>query len=288
MTKIRKAVIAVAGLGTRFLPAAKAQPKEMLSLVDKPVIQYLVEEAVAAGIKDIILVTSQTKRAIEDHFDRNFELEYRLRQRGKTKLLEEVLRISDLANFIYVRQKTPRGWGDAILQAESVVGDQPFAYFSGDDVIISKKPAIGQLMKVYEKYGDGVLGIKEVPWNQTDNYGIIKPVQLSSRVYEVKGIVEKPSPKKAPSNLAITGRYIFTSEIFSALRKTKPDTNGEIVGTDAIKILLGKRPFYASQYEGDYYDCGSKIGFLKATVVMAMKHPELKKDFSKFLRQIKD
>lgn len=287
MPKITKAVIAVAGLGTRFLPATKAQPKEMLTVVDKPIIQYVVEEAVRAGIKDIILVTSQTKRAIEDHFDRNFELEYRLGQTGKKKLLEEVKSISKLANFIYTRQKSPRGWGDAILQAESPVGNEPFAYFSGDDIIDSKEPAIAQLMKIYEKYHDGVIGVKEVAKSQTARYGIIDAVRLSGKAYEVKGIVEKPEPREAPSNLAVTGRYIFTPEIFNALRKVKLDAKGELNGTDGIRILLKTRPFYACKYDGTYYDCGSKIGFLKANVDFSLTHPEIKDDFKSFLKGLK-
>ncbi len=287
MAKIKKAVIAVAGMGTRFLPATKAQPKEMLTLVDKPVIQYLVEEAVAAGIEDIILITSQTKRAIEDHFDRNFELEYRLSQSGKTKILQEVQAISDLAQFIYIRQKSPNGWGDAILQAESVVGKEPFALFLGDDIIDYKQPVIGQLMKVHEKYGDGVIGVTEVPKEKVSNYGVVDVVKITDRIFEIKSIVEKPEPKKAPSNLAVTGRYVLTPEIFEALHNTKPDAKGEVTGTDAIKLLLKKRPFYACRYEGIYYDCGSKLGFLKATVEFALKHPELKEDFREYLKNLK-
>lgn len=287
MPKIRKAVIPVAGLGTRFLPATKAQPKEMLALVDKPIIQYLVEEAVAAGIEDIIFITSQTKRAIEDHFDRNFELEYRLEQSGKDKMLAEIKKISNLANFIYIRQKSPRGWGDAILQAQNVVGNEPFAVFLGDDIIDSKQPAIGQLMAIHEKYGDGVLGVTEVPKHKTGSYGVVDAVALGGTTYQVKAVVEKPEPAKAPSNLAVTGRYVFTPEIFDILKKMKPDAKGEVVGTEAIKILLKKRPFYACKYDGTYYDCGSKVGFLKATVVYGLKHQEIKDEFRDFLKTLK-
>lgn len=284
--KITKALIPVAGLGTRFLPATKAQPKEMLTLVDKPVIQYIVEEAVASGITDIVIVTSQTKRAIEDHFDRNFELEYRLGKSGKTKELEAVKKITKLANFIYIRQKSPRGWGDAILAAESVLGNEPFAYLSGDDIIDSRVPALKQLTAVFEKYHDGVIGVTRVPKTETHRYGIIDPVSLGGRAYEVKNIVEKPDPKKAPSQLAVAGRYIFTPEIFAALRQVPLDSNGELVGTTGIKQLLKTRPFYAVEYDGTYYDCGSKLHFLEATVALALKHKEIAPAFKRYLKNI--
>ncbi|MDO8581364.1 MAG: UTP--glucose-1-phosphate uridylyltransferase GalU [bacterium] len=286
MQKITKAIIPVAGLGTRFLPATKAQPKEMLTLVDKPVIQYIVEEAVAAGIENIIIITSQTKRAIEDHFDRNFELEYRLASTGKKKELEEVKKITKLANFIYIRQKSPRGWGDAILAAQPVLGNEPFAYLSGDDIIDGRIPAIKQLITVFNKYHDGVIGVTRVPKTDVQHYGIINAVPLGDRVYEIKNIVEKPDPKKTPSQLAVTGRYIFTPEIFDALRQVPLDSKGELVGTAGIKHLLKTRPFYAVEYEGTYYDCGSKLHFLEATVALALKHKEVASAFKQYLKNL--
>ncbi len=286
MQKIRKAIIPVAGLGTRFLPATKAQPKEMLTLVDKPVIQYIVEEAVAAGITDIIIITSQTKRAIEDHFDRNFELEYRLEKTGKKKELADVRKITKLATFIYIRQKSPRGWGDAILAAEPLLRDEPFAYLSGDDIIDGETPAIGQLIEVYEKYGDSVLGVTRVPKRETARYGIVDGVALGEKTYEIKGIVEKPEPKHAPSTLAVAGRYIFAPDIFPALHATPLDRNGELQGTHAIERLLRTHPFYAREIDGTYHDCGSKINFLKATVALALQHRDIAKEFRKYLKTI--
>jgi UTP--glucose-1-phosphate uridylyltransferase len=282
---ITKAIIPVAGLGTRFLPATKAQPKEMLTLVDKPVIQYIVEEAVAAGIKDIIIVTSQNKRAIEDHFDRNFELEYRLEQNGKTTALRQVKDITKLANFIYIRQKSPRGWGDAMLHAESILEGEPFAYLAGDDVVASRTPAIGQLMRVYKKYGDGVLGVTRVAKRDTGRYGIVDGVKVAPQTYEVKRLVEKPDPKTAPSTLAVAGRYIFTPDIFPALRKTPLNKRHELVGTNAIKLLMKNKPFYAYEYDGVYHDCGSKIEFLKATVAFGLQHKELGRTFRAYLKK---
>ncbi len=286
MTKITKALIPVAGLGTRFLPATKAQPKEMLTLVDKPVIQYVVEEAVAAGIKDIVIVTSQTKRAIEDHFDRNFELEYRLQKTGKTKELAQVKHITKLANFIYIRQKSPRGWGDAILAAEPVLGNEPFAYLSGDDVIDGPVPAIKQLVRVYEKYQDSVVGVTRVPKTDVYRYGIIKGTQIAPRIYELSDIIEKPSARHAPSNLAAISRYIFTPDIFTALRRTPIDRNGELQGTHGIQRLMRSRSVYAVECEGTYYDCGSKLHFLEATVALALKHRELATDFKCYLKKL--
>lgn len=282
---IRKAVIPVAGLGTRFLPATKAQPKEMLTLVDKPVIQYIVEEAVASGITTIIIVTSQTKRAVEDHFDRNFELEYRLAQEKKHALLKEVRTITKLATFVYIRQKSPRGWGDALLAARPLLGDEPFAYFSGDDVIKSRTPAMAQLMDVYEKYHDGVIGVTRVPKHETKKYGVIDPIALGSRTYQIRDIIEKPDPRRTPSTLAVTGRYIFTPDIFPALLKTPLDRKGELVGTDAIRRLLKKKPFYAHEYEGTYYDCGNKLEYLKAQIDFALDRKEFAAPLKKALRQ---
>jgi len=284
MPTIRKAVIAVAGLGTRFLPATKAQPKEMLPLIDKPLIQYIAEEAVASGITDIILVTSQSKRAIEDHFDRNFELEYRLTKGKKHDLLKQVQAISKLANFIYIRQKSPRGWGDAILAARSLLNGEPFAYFSGDDIIDSRVPAMKQMIAVFEKYHDGVIGVTRVPKEKVHSYGVIKPQQVAPRTFEIKDIIEKPTPENAPSFLAVTGRYIFTPDIFPALTKTPLDKKGELVGTNAIRRLLKTRPFYAYEYDGTYYDCGNKLEFLEASVALGIKHKEFGKAFTHYLK----
>jgi len=286
MLKVRKAIIPVAGLGTRFLPATKAQPKEMLPLVDKPIIQYIVEEAVASGIEEIIFITSQNKRAIEDHFDRNFELEYRLRQKKKKKILQELLRITDMAKFIYVRQKTPKGSGHAVLSARDLIGDEPFALFFGDDIIDSKVPAMKQLTDVYKKYQDIVIGVTKVNKRQTDRYGIIDPLPISKNIVEIKKIIEKPKPSKAPSNLAVTGRYILTPSIFKILETTKPGVGGEINVTDAIAKHIKNQASYACIYQGDYYDCGSKLGFVKAVINFALKHPEFKTQLKHYLKKL--
>jgi len=285
---IKKAIIPVAGFGTRFLPATKAQPKEMLTLVDKPVIQYIVEEAVASGITDIILITGQNKRAIEDHFDRNFELEYRLKQKGKKELLDEIDRISNLANFYYVRQKTPLGDGHAILQAKDLIAPgEPVAVLFGDDIVVSKTPAIRQLINVYEKYQDVTLAVDRVAKRDVVNYGIVDVVSSDGTTHEIKDFVEKPQPDKAPSNLAWIGKSIITYEIFEILSTMKRGKSGEIRLADAFKILLKRRPLYACELEGTRYDCGSKLGFLEATVAFGLMHPELKKDFAKYLKSVK-
>ncbi len=284
--KIRKAVIPVAGLGTRFLPATKAQPKEMLTLVDKPIIQYIVEEAVQAGIEEIIFVTSANKRAIEDHFDRNFELEYRLRQKGKKTELANMLKISDMAKFIYVRQKTPKGLGHAVLTARELIGNEPFAVISGDDIIDSRVPAIKQLMQVYAKYEDIVLGVTKVNKNETSKYGIIDPLKIDEHTAEIKKLVEKPQPNKAPSNLAVTGRYILTPAIFDFLAKQKAGAGGEIQLTDAIARYIKERAGYACLYEGQYYDCGNKLEFMKAILHFGLKRADFKKELKKHLRQL--
>lgn len=281
---VRKAVIPVAGFGTRFLPATKAQPKEMLTLVDKPIIQYIVEEAVAAGIRDIILVTGQSKRAIEDHFDRSFELETRLKEQGKTSMLAEVRRISDLANFIYVRQKRPAGLGDAIKVARHLVGSEPFAVLLGDDIIDARIPALLQMVRLYERYRDPILGVTEVSSRDVSRYGIIQPRAIEDRVFEVRGIVEKPTLSRAPSRLAVVGRYILTPEIFSILDRTRPGRGGEVQVTDALHQLLRHRNVIAYECNGTYFDCGDKLSFLEATVHFALKHKELAAPFKKYLR----
>lgn len=286
MQKIRKAVIPIAGLGTRFLPATKAQPKEMLTLVDKPIIQYIVEEAVAAGIEQIIFVTSQTKRAIEDHFDRNFELEYRLRQKGKKDDLRSITHLSDLATFVYIRQNTPKGLGHAIATAEPVVGNEPFAVFLGDDIIAAKKGAIQQLIDVYNQHDVIVLAAKKVDKKLVDRYGIIAAHQLKKGLYQVDDLVEKPPIGQAPSNVAIGFRYILKPEIFSILRKTKPGRGGEIQITDALREYVKEKSIYALEFEGQYFDCGSKLGFLEATVHFGLQHSYIKKDFKKYLKKL--
>jgi len=282
---IKKAVIPVAGLGTRFLPATKAQPKEMLPIVDKPVIQYIVEEAVSAGIRQIIFVTGRHKRAIEDHFDRNLELERALEEKGKEELLEVVRKISDLADFIYIRQKEPLGLGHAILTAEPAVGNEPFAVFLGDDVMVSEPPAIEQLMEVFESYGSSVLGLEEVPREEVSKYGIAGGREVDRGVIKVEELVEKPSPEEAPGNLAIAGRYILTPGIFEMLRETEPGKGGEIQLTDAIAKLMERETVYGRIMEGKRYDTGSKLGFLEATVDFALRRDDLREPFLEFLRR---
>jgi len=282
--KIRRAVIAVAGFGTRFLPATKAQPKEMLAVVDKPIIQYVVEEMVDAGIEEIVLVTGQNKRSIEDHFDRSFELEYRLKEAHKLDLLEEVKRISNLAKFIYVRQKMPLGNGHALLCAKVVVDDEPFAFSYGDDIIEAKIPAIGQMIKVFEKYQGSVMGVMEVPREKISQFGVIKPQEIEKGVYKVLDTVEKPHPDDAPSNLASVGRYVFTPKIFEALEETKPGKGGEIWVADGVRNLCRNETVYACKLEGTYWNCGDKREFLKATINFALKNPEFGRDLRKYLR----
>ncbi|MEK6679387.1 MAG: UTP--glucose-1-phosphate uridylyltransferase GalU [Nitrospirota bacterium] len=287
MKKIRKAVFPAAGLGTRFLPATKASPKEMLPLVDKPLIQYVVEEAVESGIEDIIIITGRGKHAIEDHFDVSFELEHNLREKGKTKLLEEVQRISNLVNFSYVRQKEPLGLGHAILCAKHLVGDEPFAVLLGDDIIDSKVPALAQMIKIYKKYGTSILGIEEVPKDKTQHYGVIRPERIEDGVFRVLDLIEKPKPKEAPSNLAIIGRYILEPEIFDVLENTVPGKLGELQLTDGLKNLLSSQQIYGYKINGNRYDAGDKLGFLKATVEFGLRNPELGRAFREYLKKLK-
>lgn len=281
--RIRKAVFPAAGLGTRFLPATKAQPKEMLPIVDKPTIQYVVEEAVASGIQDIIIVTGRGKDAIEDHFDRSWELEHALIKKGRNDLLEEILKISDLTSFCYIRQKEPLGLGHAILVTKELLGKEPFAVFLGDDIIDSSVPCMKQMMEVYNKYQSSIIGIERVPKDEVSNYGIIKARPLGDNVYQVLDLVEKPSPREAPSDLAIIGRYILTPEIFQALERTPPDKGGEIQLTNGLKLLLKDQMIYGYQFEGKRYDAGSKLGFLKATIEFALKRPDLAQGFKEYL-----
>ena len=284
--KIRKAVFPVAGFGTRFLPVTKASPKEMLPLVDKPLIQYAVEEAKASGIEEITIITGRGKRAIEDHFDYSMELENELFEQKKFELLEQIKGISNLVTFAYVRQKKALGLGHAILCAEAIVGDEPFAVFLADDIIDSRTPCIKQLIDVYEEYHSSVIAIQEVDKKDTRSYGIIKPKKVKDRVYKVQDLIEKPDPAKAPSNLAVIGRYILTPEIFKALKKTSPGKLGEIQLTDALKILLQIEDIYGYKFTGTRYDAGDKLGFLKATVEFALKRKDLGKEFRKYLKEL--
>ncbi len=283
--KVKKAVIPVAGLGTRFLPATKAQPKEMLPLVDKPVIQYIVEEAVKAGIEQIIFITGRHKRAIEDHFDRNLELERALEEKGKRELLKTVKEISEIADFIFIRQKEPKGLGHAVLTAEPAVGNEPFAVLLGDDVMVGKKPAIGELIEVFKKFNCPVLGLQEVPREEVSSYGIAGGRLIEEDLIKVDSLVEKPSPAEAPSNYAIAGRYVLTPDIFTVLRRTKPGKGGEIQLTDAIAELAKERAVYGRIIKGKRYDTGNKLGFLEATVDFALMRDDLREPFLKFLKE---
>ncbi len=284
--KIKKAVFPAAGFGTRFLPATKAIPKEMLPLVDKPLIQYVVEEATASGLEDLIIVTGMGKTAIEDHFDTSFELELLLKKRNKSELLKMIERISDLVNFSYTRQSKPQGLGHAIQITRNLITDEPFAVFLGDDIIDAKVPAMKQMMKVFGRYGQSILAVQRVPKSQTHLYGIIKAKKVAERVYKITDLVEKPK-SKAPSNLAIVGRYILTPAIFKALDNTRRGRGGELQITDALKTLLKTEDIYAYEFEGDRYDAGDKLGFLKANVSLALKRPEIRVEFKKFLKGLK-
>lgn len=285
--KVRKAVFPAAGLGTRFLPVTKAIPKEMLPLVDKPLIQYCVEEAIASGIEDVIIITGRGKTAIEDHFDVSKELESLLKESGKTDLLKMVRDISNLVRFSYTRQKEALGLGHAILCAKDLVGDEPFAVFLGDDIIDSKTPAMEQMIAVYKKYRHSVLAVQRVPKESISSYGVIKGKDIGNRLFEVSDLVEKPKAEDAPSDLAVIGRYILTPDIFGYLENTKPGKNGEIQLTDALKAMAHRHPLYALEFEGDRYDAGDKLGFLKANVSFALKRNELRKDFAEFLKGLK-
>jgi UTP--glucose-1-phosphate uridylyltransferase len=285
--KIRKAVFPAAGLGTRFLPATKAQPKEMLPLVDKPTIQYVVEEAVASGLSEIVIVTGRNKRAIEDHFDAAFELEYYLNDRGKLEELAQIKTISELASVSYVRQKEPLGLGHAILCARSLVGDEPFGVFLGDDIIGSAPtPCMRQLLDVFERQGGPVLAIQRVPRQQTQQYGVIAGRNIGGNVWQIDDLVEKPTPAEAPSDLAIIGRYVLTPDLFPILAETAADKRGEIQLTDALRTLRQRRPMYAVAFEGKRYDTGDKLGFLKATVEFALARPDLADEFRAYLRSL--
>jgi UTP--glucose-1-phosphate uridylyltransferase len=285
--RIRKAVFPAAGLGTRFLPATKASPKEMLPLVDKPLIQYVVEEAVASGIESIIIVTGRDKSAIEDHFDISFELEHLLRERGRDESLKEVRAISDMARFSYVRQREALGLGHAVLQAKDLVCDEPFAVMLSDDIMDAETPALKQLIDVYEKYEAPVIGTMQIEGEAISRFGVLDVEEIEDGVYKVKDMVEKPAWRDAPSNLAIIGRYVLTPDIFAAIEQTEAGAIGEIQITDAMRSLLRKRPFYAVRLKGTRYDAGDKLGFLIATVEFGLKHPELASEFKNYLKSLK-
>ncbi|MFA6322214.1 MAG: UTP--glucose-1-phosphate uridylyltransferase [Candidatus Buchananbacteria bacterium] len=286
--KIRKLVIPVAGLGTRFLPATKAQPKEMLPVLDKPTIQYIVEEAVKAGITDIVLITGSNKRAIEDHFDRNEYLENYLLKAGKTKYYQEIKEVAELANFIYIRQKGPYGNGTPVLNAKAAIGNEPFAVVWGDDIWdCGKKSHIRQLVEVFEKYGDPVITARQITDEETKKYAVIEGVEVEPGIFQAKSVVEKPGPDKTTSRLGGLGGYIFTPEIFEALENTKLGKDNELWLVDAIANLMKKRPVYAKIIDGDVYDMGNKLGWLKANVEFGLKDKEIKDDFKKFLKTLK-
>ena len=284
--KITKAVIPAAGLGTRFLPATKAQPKEMLPIVDKPTIQYIIEEAVNSGITDILIITGRNKRAIEDHFDRSIELELELERKNKDELLKEIKAISDLVNIQYVRQQTPKGLGHAVLCAKNFVGNEPFAVLLGDDIVDAEEPCLKQLMNVFEEKGETVLGVQKVAREDVNKYGIVSGEEVSEHIHRVKTLVEKPDVEIAPSNIAILGRYIITPDIFPILEQTEPGAGLEIQLTDALKELAKKKAVYAYEFSGCRYDVGDKLGFLKATVEMALKRQDLHDDFMEYLMSV--
>ncbi|MEY4592105.1 MAG: UTP--glucose-phosphate uridylyltransferase [Pseudomonadota bacterium] len=287
MKKVRKAVFPVAGLGTRFLPATKASPKEMLTVVDKPLIQYAVEEAVAAGIKDLIFVTGRSKRAIEDHFDRAGELEAELEKKGKQQLLDLVRNIIPKdVNCIYIRQPEALGLGHAVLCAKPVIGDEPFAVLLADDLLDGEVPIMQQMVERYDYYHCSVLAVQEVPREDTKSYGIVAARPVADRIEQISYMVEKPKPEEAPSNLAVVGRYILTPRVFHHLENGKPGAGGEIQLTDGISALLSEEQVLAYRYDGHRYDCGSKLGYLQATVTLGQRHPEVGKEFTAYLKSL--
>jgi UTP--glucose-1-phosphate uridylyltransferase len=284
--KVKKAVIPAAGLGTRFLPATKAQPKEMLPVVDTPSIQYVVEEAARAGLTDILIITGRGKRTIEDHFDRSFELEYFLETKGKHDELKEVRAISEIASIHYIRQRDPLGLGHAVAVAEQHMGGEPFAVLLGDDLIAPSTPLLDEMLKVHEKYGRSVIAAQEVSREEISRYGCIQPEFVDDNLARVVSIVEKPEPEEAPSTLAAIGRYVFTPEIFDALRETKPGRGGEIQLTDAINLLAQEQAVYAYRFESGRYDVGNKLDYLKATVEIAIARDDVGEEFRRFLVEL--
>lgn len=284
--KVRKAVIPAAGLGTRFLPATKAQPKEMLPLLDKPAIQYVVEEAVRAGLTDILIVTGRGKRSIEDHFDRSLELEHFLEAKGKFDELKQIREISDMATIHYIRQKDPLGLGHAVAVAQEHVGEEPFAVLLGDDIMAESNPLLVEMLKVHERYGRSVLAAMEVSRDEISMYGSIQPEFVEDRLARVVGVVEKPSPPEAPSNLAAIGRYILTPEIFDSIRATQPGVGGEVQLTDAINLLAQEQAVYAWVFEGGRFDVGNKLDYLKATIELAIDRDDIGVDLRAYLADL--
>ena len=286
--KVKKAIIPAAGLGTRFLPATKAQPKEMLPIVDKPTIQYIIEEAVASGIEQILIITGRNKRAIEDHFDKSVELEKELESQSKDELLKMVRDISNMADIYYIRQKEPKGLGHAINCARTFVGNEPFAVMLGDDVVDSEVPCLKQLIDCFDEYKTTILGVQQVPHIEVCKYGIVKGMNIEERVYKVKDLVEKPKIEEAPSDIAILGRYIITPQIFDILDNTIPGKGGEIQLTDALKTLITQEAMYAYNFEGRRYDVGDRLGFLEATIEFALKREELKDPLINYFKRLKN
>lgn len=284
--KVRKAIIPAAGLGTRFLPATKAQPKEMLPIVDKPTLQYIIEEAIASGIEEILIITGRNKKSIEDHFDRSIELELELEKKGKLEILEEVRKISDMVNIYYIRQKEPKGLGHAINCARSFIGNEPFAVLLGDDIVDAEKPCLKQMIETYNKYKTTILGVQEVPKKDVCKYGIVDGNAIEDRIYKVNNLVEKPTVENSPSNIAILGRYIINPAIFEVLDNTKPGSGGEIQLTDALKELSQREAMYAYNFEGRRYDAGDKQGYLEATVEFALRRDDLREGFLNYLIDI--
>ena len=287
MKKIKKAIIPAAGLGTRFLPATKSQPKEMLPIVDKPTLQYIIEEAIESGIEEILIITGRNKRSIEDHFDKSVELELELKRKDKLDLLEMVQDISNMVNIHYIRQKEPKGLGDAIYCARHFIGDEPFAILLGDDIVDSKVPCLKQLIDCYDEYKTSVIGVQEVEKEDVDKYGILKVKHIEDRVYKVKDMIEKPSIDMAPSNIAILGRYIITPSIFKILENQQTGIGGEVQLTDALRTLAQQEAIYAYDFEGKRYDVGDKLGFLQATIDFALKREELRADLLRYIKGIK-
>lgn len=283
---VKKAIIPAAGLGTRFLPATKSQPKEMLPIVDKPTLQYIIEEAINSGIEEILIITGRNKKSIEDHFDKSVELELELQQKGKTEMLEMVQEISNMVNIHYIRQKEPKGLGHAIHCAKSFIGDEPFAVLLGDDIVDSDTPCLKQLIDAYDEYKTSILGVQEVAKEDTDKYGILDCKYIEDRVYKVKDMVEKPSVEESPSNIAILGRYIITPAIFEILENQAPGKGGEIQLTDALKTLAQHEAIYAYNFEGRRYDVGDKLGFLEATIDFALKRDNLKDGLMNYMKNV--
>lgn len=285
---VKKAIIPAAGLGTRFLPATKSQPKEMLPIVDKPTLQYIIEEAISSGIEEILIITGRNKKSIEDHFDKSVELELELEQKGKTEMLDMVRDISNMVNIHYIRQKEPKGLGHAIHCAKSFIGDEPFAVLLGDDIVDSEVPCLKQLIDAYDEYKTTVLGVQEVAREDVNKYGILDVKHIEDRIYKVKDMIEKPSIDEAPSNIAILGRYIITPEIFRILENQEPGKGGEIQLTDALQTLGQREAIYAYNFEGRRYDVGDKIGFLEATIDFALKRDNIRDDLLNYMKSVID